>query len=135
MGKKKSIKPHPPPNHRKQEKETKDSLRISSFGNERDGSGLFPRLFQLDLFFMDLLHLQHPLRDELVLALLVRMAFVLSFPGQVKLRLPSLVEYQEKVSALVSVWYGGLVLHHLCLFCYHLLRWNLAFLFVREFFT
>lgn len=57
-------------------------LRSSgSVGNER--KRLLLLLLQLGLFLSDLLHLEHPLHYELVLALLVGVALVLALPGEV----------------------------------------------------
>ena len=79
-------------------------------------------MLQLGLLFTDLLHLEHPLHNELVLALLVGVAFYLALPGEVQLGLPALVERDEKVGTLVSVGNWDLRLHHLSLRSYHLLR-------------
>lgn len=67
---------------------------IGGFRNERNA--MFLRLFEISLlFFADLLHLKHPLHDELVLALLVGVPLVLALPGEVELGLPALVEGDE----------------------------------------
>lgn len=71
------------------------------------------------------LHLKHSLHDKLVLALLVRVTLVLALPWKIELRLPALVERDQKVSALVSVTQRHSRLHHLLLRRYHLLRRSL----------
>jgi hypothetical protein len=63
----------------------------------------------------DLLHLEHPLHDELVLALLVGVALRLTFPGKVVLGDAALVERDEEVRALVAVRQRHTRLRHLCL--------------------
>lgn len=84
-------------------------------------------LLQLSLFFADLLHLKHPLHDELVLALLVGVTLVLALPWQEELGLPALVQRDQKVGALVSVTQRNPRLHHLLLRRYHLLRRSFHF--------
>jgi hypothetical protein len=102
-------------------------LRSSgSVGNDRKRL-LLLLLLQLGLFFTDLLHLEHPLHDELVLALLEGVALVLALPGEVQLSLPALVERDQQVGALVSVRKRDPGLHHLSLRCYHLLRRSFHF--------
>nr|GMD18394.1 hypothetical protein Iba_chr07dCG12830 [Ipomoea batatas] len=79
------------------------------------------------LLLADLLHLEHPLHNKLVFALLVGVALVLALPRQVQLRLAALVERDQQVGALVPVSKRHLRLNHLCLRSYHLLRrpWHL----------
>lgn len=84
-------------------------------------------LLQLSLFFADLLHLKHPLHDELVLALLVGVTLVLALPWQEELGLPALVQRDQKVGALVSVTQRNPRLHHLLLRRYHLLQRSFHF--------
>jgi hypothetical protein len=63
----------------------------------------------------DLLHLEHPLHDELVLALLVGVALRLALPGEVVLGDAALVERDEEVRALVAVRQRHARLRHICL--------------------
>lgn len=81
-------------------------LSVGSLGNERNDVSLRLVLHLglfLGLFLSDLLHLEHPLHDELVLALLIRVAFVAALPREVHLRLPALVQRDQQVRALVPV--------------------------------
>lgn len=74
------------------------------------------------LVLADLLHLEHSLHNELVLALFVGVTLVLALPWEVELGLPALVERDEQVGALVPVGQRNPGLHHLLLSRYHLLR-------------
>lgn len=96
---------------------------IGRFGNE--DKGLFGVVFLV--FFADLLHLKHSFHNEFVLALFVGVALVLALPRKVELGLPTLVERDEQVSALVPVSEGNPSFDHLLLCRYHLLRWSFNF--------
>lgn len=95
-------------------------LCISRGRNERDPA--FHRLLLFESLFFpltDLLHLEHPLHDKLVLALLVGMTLILTFPREKKLRRPALVERNEEMCTLVAVRYGDFLVHHLLPCGYH----------------
>lgn len=77
-------------------------LSVGGLGNEGNDVSV-GLVMRLGLFLSDLLHLEHPLHDELVLALLVRVAFVAALPGEVHLRVPALVQRDQQVRALVPV--------------------------------
>lgn len=95
---------------------------IGGFGDEGNGA-IGEGLFGVGVFlFADLLHLEHPLHDEFVLALLVGVALVLALPWEIELGLPALVEGDEEVCTLVPVRQRNPSLHHLLLRRYHLLR-------------
>ena len=64
---------------------------------------MFLGLLELGLLFVDLLHLKHPLHNELVCTLLVVVAFDLALPWKVELGMPALVERDQEVRTLVSV--------------------------------
>lgn len=75
------------------------------------------------LVLVDLLHLEHFLHDELVLALFVGVALILALPREVELGLPAPVERDAQVGTLVPIRQRNPGLHHLLLLChYHLLR-------------
>ncbi|GER51830.1 hypothetical protein STAS_29252 [Striga asiatica] len=95
----------------------KKQTNLGNQGNRMRGLG-----FQLCLALADLLHLEHPFHDELVLALLVSVALGLALPWQVELRLPAFVEWDQQMGTLVSVRDRHLRRHHLLLGRNHFLR-------------
>jgi len=98
---------------------------VGGGGDEGDRGALAlaePGLFLLLLELADLLHLEHPLHDELVLALLVRVPLVLALPREVELLGPALVQRDQEVGALVAVRDRDPVLDHFLLRRDHRLR-------------
>lgn len=93
-------------------------------GWRRDDTARALNLLRLLLLLKltDLLHLEHPLHDELVLALLVDVALVLALPWKKKLSEAALVERNKEMGALVAVGDGNPVLLHLLLRRDHRLR-------------
>lgn len=69
----------------------RNSLGLGISGLRDEGNAL--RLLGLGagLLIPNLLHLEHPLHDKLVFALLVDVALRLTLPGEVELSLPALV--------------------------------------------
>lgn len=94
---------------------------IGRFGNEMN------TLLQLGLFLTDLLHLKHPLHNQLIFTLLVGMALVFAFPWEVELGLATFIKRDQQVSALISVRNWNPSLDHLSLGGYHLLGGALKF--------